>query len=124
MCQTGKRLARQTKGAVLIKRSGVMSSDDGFSVPTQALARICARYRVKELSLFGSAARGDLRPDSDIDLLVTFEDDARVGLITLARMRRELREAFGRPVDLVPRDGLKPVLKAEVLAQVRTLYAA
>ena len=101
-----------------------MNSNDQLSIPSEALARICARYRVKELSMFGSAAKGNLRPDSDIDLLVTFEEDARVGLITLARMQREFREAFGRPVDLVPKDGLKPILKAEVLALARTLYAA
>ena len=101
-----------------------MNSNDQLSVPSEALARICARYKVKELSLFGSAAKGSLRPDSDIDLLVTFEESARVGLITLARMQQELCEAFGRPVDLVPKDGLKPILKAEVLALARTLYAA
>jgi len=101
-----------------------MNSNEQLSIPTKALARICARYKVKELSMFGSAARGDLRPDSDIDLLVAFEEEARVGLVTLARMQRELHEAFGRPVDLVPKDGLKPILKNEVLALARTLYAA
>ena len=88
------------------------------------LARICARYRVRELAVFGSAARGELRPDSDVDLLVVFDAEARVGLITLGRLQRELADVFGRPVDLVPRDGLKPGLKDEVLADARTLYAA
>ena len=88
------------------------------------IGRICARYRVRELAVFGSAARGELRPDSDVDLLVVFDSEARVGLITLGRLQRELAEVFGRPVDLVPRDGLKPGLKDEVLADARTLYAA
>jgi len=101
-----------------------MAAHDGLSVPYEALAGICARYRVRELFLFGSAARGDLRPGSDVDLLVAFEDDARIGLVALAQMRQELSDAFGRPVDLVPRGGLKSALKEEVLAEARSLYAA
>ena len=90
----------------------------------QELVRICVRYRVRELAVFGSAARGELRPDSDVDLLVVFDAAARVGLITLGRLQRELSNVFGRPVDLVPRDGLKPALRDEVLADARILYAA
>ena len=95
-----------------------------LEIPEQVIAGICARYHVRELALFGSAVKGHLRPDSDIDLLVVFEADARVGLITLARLQRELATAFGRKVDLVPKDGLKAALRAEVLAGARTLYAA
>ena len=79
---------------------------------------------MRELSIFGSAARGESRPDSDVDLLVIFEDEARIGLVALGQLQRELSEAFGRPVDLVPKDGLKPALREEVLAQARILYAA
>ena len=88
------------------------------------LVRICVRYRVRELAVFGSAARGELRPDSDVDLLVVFDAAARIGLLTLGRLQRELASVFGRPVDLVPRDGLKPALRDEVLADARILYAA
>lgn len=95
-----------------------------LTIPYDALATICARYRVKELSIFGSGARGEVRADSDVDLLVVFDDDARVGLVTFGRLQRELADAFGRKVDLVPKDGLKTVLKEEVLAEARTLYAA
>ena len=94
------------------------------SVPQDALARICDRYRVSELAIFGSGARGQLRSDSDIDLLVVFEEEAQIGLIAFARLRHELTKLFGRPVDLVPKDGLKSALKDHVLAQSRTLYAA
>ena len=90
----------------------------------EELVRICVRYRVCELAVFGSAARGELRPDSDVDLLVVFDAAAKVGLITLGQLQRELANVFGRPVDLVPRDGLKPALRDEVLADARTLYAA
>ena len=93
-------------------------------VDSERLAEVCARYSVRELSLFGSAARGEMGPDSDIDLLVVFDTSSRIGLIAFARLAAELTELFGRRVDLVPMDGLKPALKPEVLAQARKLYAA
>jgi predicted nucleotidyltransferase len=101
-----------------------MWKEQRVGVLPEVLDGICARYHVRELSLFGSAVRGELGPDSDIDLLVVFDEDARVGLILLARLRRELSEAFGRDVDLVPKDGLKPALRSVVLAEAQTLYAA
>ena len=63
-------------------------------------------------------------PDSDIDLLVSFEPAARVTFLTLAKMQRELEALLGRPVDLIPKDGLKPVIRNQVLATARVLYAA
>ena len=95
-----------------------------LDVDRDALARACARYHVTELSLFGSAARGTLRPGSDIDLLVVFDDGALVTLFTLVDLQTELSELLGRRVDLVPKGGLKPTLKSEVLAEARILYAA
>jgi len=91
---------------------------------TATIAKICARYKVAELSVFGSTARGDAGQDSDIDLLVTFQADATIGLIAFNRLRRELEEGLGRKVDLVPKDGLKPIIRDEVLAQAHLLYAA
>ena len=83
-----------------------------------------ARDNVTELSLFGSAARGTLRPGSDVDLLVVFEEEAVVTLFTLVDLQTELSELFGRRVDLVPKGGLKQTLKPAVLAEARVLYAA
>ncbi len=68
--------------------------------------------------------RGELRPDSDFDILVTFAPEARIGFMTLSRMARELSELLGRPVDLVPKDGLKPAIRAAVLAEAEALFAA
>lgn len=95
-----------------------------LSVDRDALARVCARYHVTELSLFGSAARGSLRPESDVDLLVVFEEGALVTLFTLIDLQTELSELLRRRVDLVPKGGLKSTLKPEVLAEARVLYAA
>lgn len=101
-----------------------MDAQTMLSVDRDALARVCARYHVTELSLFGSAARGTLRPGSDVDLLVVFEEGALVTLFTLVDLQTELSELLGRRVDLVPKGGLKPTLKSEVLAEARILYAA
>ena len=60
----------------------------------------------------------------DVDLLVEFEPDAHAGLLLLSRMQRELAELFRRPVDLVPRDGLKPAIREAVLAAAQVIYAA
>lgn len=94
------------------------------TIPKEALADLCRQYHVRELALFGSALRADFRPDSDLDLLVTFEPGARIGLLALARLTRQLSELLGRKVDLVPKEGLKPLLRDEVLSQVEVLFAA
>jgi uncharacterized protein len=72
----------------------------------QRLHQAAARHGVSNLRLFGSTARGNDRPDSDIDLLVHL--DRRLGLIGLARLQHELEDILGAAVDLVPDDGLKP----------------
>lgn len=93
-------------------------------IPRQRLKTFCQRYQVRRLALFGSVARGEARIDSDVDLLVTFLPGAQIGFLTLGQMKRELAEMFHRPVDLVPQNGLKPVIRESVLAEARDLYAA
>jgi hypothetical protein len=93
-------------------------------IPLEELAGFCRQYQVRELALFGSMLRQDHRPDSDIDLLVSFQPAARVTFLTLTRMQRELEALLGRKVDLVPKDGVKPVIRDDVLATARVLYAA
>lgn len=93
-------------------------------LPLAAIGDVCRRYHLTELSLFGSAARGDAQPHSDLDLLVCFEPQARVGFLTLARLARELSELLDRKVDLVPKEGLNPRIRDEVLAEAEVLFAA
>ena len=99
-------------------------SDLTLEIPKEALAAFCCRYQVRRLALFGSVLRQDFRLDSDVDVLVEFEPEARVGFLALSRMQRELSELIGRPVDLVPREGLKPVIREAVLSSAEELYAA
>jgi uncharacterized protein len=93
-------------------------------ISEQDLERFCRRHRVAELALFGSRAQGTGQPGSDVDLLVSFQADTRVTFLTLARMQVELEDFLGRPVDLVPKDGLKPLIRDHVLASAQVLYAA
>ena len=95
-----------------------------FSVSQDQIEAICRRHRIKRLALFGSYARGDFRPESDIDILVEFENDAAIGFLELARIQRELAELFGRPVDLVPVSGLKPMIRDAVFSEMVDFYAA
>lgn len=78
----------------------------------QRMHQAAVRHGVSNLRLFGSTARGDDRPDSDIDVLVHL--DRPLGLIGLARLQQELEDILGLPVDLVPDDGLKPDVQAAV----------
>jgi uncharacterized protein len=73
------------------------------------------RFGVRSLSLFGSVARGDQRPDSDIDILVEFE---RVGgLFEFVRLKNYLEATLGHPVDLVTPEALKPQLRERILRE-------
>ena len=101
-----------------------MKPTERFRVSEESLSATCERYRVRELAVFGSVARGEAGPDSDVDILVLFEDDARVTLFTLIDLQSELSLLFGRKVDLVPKNGLKPAVRPEILADAQVLYAA
>ena len=96
----------------------------GVELPQEKVAEICRRYRVKELSVFGSAARGEMRPDSDIDLLVDFLPEARLGLLALSAMMREFSTLLGHHVDLAVKPALKPWIRVEVLSDAQVIYAA
>jgi uncharacterized protein len=89
-----------------------------------ALEEVCRRYSVKELSLFGSAVRGEMRPESDVDVMVEFAPGARIGLIKFESLAEELEALAGRRVDLVTRRGLKPWVRPEALKDARVIYAA
>lgn len=73
------------------------------------------RHHVRELSIFGSVARDQAGPDSDVDLLVEF--DRSVGLFAFARLKLELERWLGRHVDLATRAALHPRLRAGILSE-------
>ena len=93
-------------------------------MPEAEIASICRRYGLRELSVFGSAARGEMRQDSDIDLLVDFLPDARPGLLGLSAFTREFSALLGRRVDLAVKPALKPRLRRSVLADAQVASEA
>lgn len=88
-----------------------------------AIAELCAKYGVVELSVFGSAARGDDDTASDIDLLYVRGPNAARGLAFFG-LRQELESLLHRSVDLVPKDGLHWAIRDRVMDDARVLYAA
>lgn len=89
------------------------------------LASFCRKWKIIELSLFGSVLRNDFSPDSDIDVLVTFSPDAKWSLLDLSRMQDELSSSLGRSVDLVDERGLRnPFRRREILATKEVVYAS
>ncbi len=94
-----------------------------FEAVRPQLEELCRRYKVAELWVFGSVARGDDRPSSDVDILYVSRPDAQHGW-EFYRIQEELEELLGRRVDLVPKVGLHWVIRDRVLADARVLYAA
>jgi predicted nucleotidyltransferase len=78
-----------------------------FPLPTDAIRQFCRRWKIRELALFGSVLRTDFRPDSDVDVLVTFTDDADWGLPAHIQMQQELATLLDRPIDLISKRALE-----------------
>ena len=97
-----------------------------LTIPEEPLARFCQRWKIEGLALFGSALRDDFRPDSDIDLLVTFHEDANWGLLSHIQMQQELEALLGRSVDLVSHQAIMAspnwVRRNEILDTAKALY--
>lgn len=87
------------------------------------LADVCRRYGIAELSVFGSFARSQIGPDSDVDLIYVLQDGIRMGF-SLFDLERELEAVFGRSVDLLEKENIHRLLRDDVLAEAKLLYAA
>ena len=99
-----------------------------IDLPMDKIAEFCKRWQIKELALFGSVLRDDFRPDSDIDLLVTFAPGASRSLFDHVDMEDEMESILGRKVDLVSRHAIErsenPWRRHDILTSARTIYAA
>jgi predicted nucleotidyltransferase len=94
-------------------------------LPHDQIAAFCRKWRVAELSLFGSVLRDDFGPESDIDVLVSFEPDAPWSLFEWVEMIDELKSIFGRDVDLVEREAIRnPFRRREILGTREVVYGA
>ena len=92
------------------------------------LAAFCQRWDVVELALFGSALRDDFGPDSDIDVLISFEERVRYTLLDMVRMQDELTHLFGRRADVLERAAIEAsanyIRREAILGYAETIYAA
>ncbi len=89
----------------------------------EKIAELCKKHHIRELSIFGSRARGDYRPDSDYDFLIDFEPDARISLFEYGRAIVEFEDLIGTKVDLIEKAGLKALIRDSVLAEAKVIYA-
>jgi len=102
-----------------------MNIKDKKELPVKRIEAFCQQWKVKEFSVFGSILREDFGPDSDVDVLLSFTEDAPWGLFEFIDMKEELKGIFGREVDIVEAEGLRnPFRKREILRTRRVIYAA
>jgi len=93
-----------------------------IAVDREKVAELCRRHGIRKLSLFGSVLRDDFRPDSDVDLLVVWKPEARLGFHVF-RIEEDLSRLFdGRRIDLVSEKSLSRRLHDRVLASAEVLY--
>ena len=98
-----------------------------IAIPSDRIATFCKRWRVAELALFGSVVRDDFGPDSDVDVLVSFDPEARRTLFDIVRMQDELSGILGREVDLVTRAAVEGsrnyIRRKAILESSQVVYA-
>ena len=94
-----------------------------IEVPTEEIAAFCRRNQIRRLALFGSVLRDDFTPNSDVDVLVEFEPDIRIGL-RFFELELEFGELLGRKVDLNTPGFLNEYFRDEVMAEAEPIYAA
>ncbi len=96
-----------------------------IDISPEVLRDFCRRHGIRKLSVFGSALRPDFRPDSDIDVLVEFEDGHTTGFLGLGQIQRELSELLGgREVDLRTPKELSRYFRETVVAEAEVQYVA
>ena len=95
-----------------------------IELPKEMIVNFCQRWKITEFALFGSVLRDDFRPDSDIDVLVTFAEDCGHSLFDLARIQEELKTILAHEVDLVEKASLRnPFRKRSILNNMEVIYA-
>ena len=96
-----------------------------INLPKEKITEFCRQWKITEFALFGSVLQEDFGPDSDIDVLVTFQDDTPWSMWDLLDMRKELQDLFGRDVDIVEKDALRnPFRRHNILNNMEVIYAA
>jgi len=99
-----------------------------IALPEAQLGEFCRKWKITDLALFGSVLREGFRPDSDIDVLVSFEPSARWSLMDVVEMQDELETVLGRKVDLVERRAVERsenyIRRPHILESAEPVYVA
>lgn len=99
-----------------------------LNVADGTLAAYCRKWRIRRLELFGSILGDEFGPESDADVLVTFDREAKLSLLDLVRAEQELAALVGRSVDLAERDSIERsrnwIRRRSKLESARTIYDA
>lgn len=96
-----------------------------IKIPKDKMAEFCRRNNIRKLSLFGSVLRDDFRPDSDVDVLVEFEPEAKFSLFEFVRIQEELEAILARKIDLVEASALRnPFRRYQIMKTKQVVYAA
>lgn len=95
-----------------------------LQIPHRKVEGFCRANQIRRLSLFGSVLREDFTPSSDVDVLVEFDSDARVGMIRLSALEMELSQLLGRKVDLNTPGSLSKYYRERILSEAEIQYDA
>jgi uncharacterized protein len=99
-----------------------------IELPMEKIQEFCDRWQISEFAVFGSVLRNDFRPDSDIDVLVTFAPDAKRGLTETLQMKEELQNILGRKVDFIVKAAIERsenwLRRKNILESAQVIYAA
>ena len=97
-------------------------------ISSDICSKIIHQFQISSMWIFGSTIRDDFSDESDIDLVVEFDPEAQITLLTLASLQTDLEKAFGRKVDLITRkaidDFMNPILKQEILSTMVKIYGS
>jgi len=107
-----------------VKKAKPSLSAERISVSKRKIAAFCKRWKISEFSLFGSILRDDFRPDSDVDVLVSFHEQAGWSLWDLVEMQEELEKMFDRKVDLVEKEAIRNPYRRHSILNGREIFYA
>ncbi len=99
---------------------------DRLQTSLEQIAALCQQWQITELALFGSILRDDFRPDSDVDLLVTFAPDAKLSVLDLVELEHHFADLFGREVDVIEKETIETspnwIRRNEILNTATVIY--
>jgi predicted nucleotidyltransferase len=108
----------------MVMDQGMIKTKSNLEIPLDKIEAFCRKWKIKEFALFGSVLREDFRPDSDVDVLITFEPDGGFTFENFIEIQEEIEAIFGRKVDLVEKRLIRnPFRRHDILTTKEVVYA-